>query len=121
MKANKTHLTWALLVISFLITSCLSPALLREAAYTPGIYVGSGQGLRGAINVRLEISTGGIVDIEIVGHRETAFPGLAAMEELLEMVLEMGSTDLDFISGATFSSRGFLEAVDDALRRAAVQ
>ena len=40
------------------------------------------------------------------------------MEELLELVLETGSTDLDAVSGATFSSRGFLEAVDDALGHA---
>ena len=41
------------------------------------------------------------------------------MEELLEAVLETGSTDLDAVSGATFSSAGFLEAVEDALGKAA--
>jgi uncharacterized protein with FMN-binding domain len=68
--------------------------------------------------VRLEISPSGIEDIVITSHNESAYPGLAAMEELLEAVLETGSTDLDAISGATFSSRGFLEAVEDALRKA---
>ena len=115
---TKTLYLLATALLTALLTACLGPASLREAVYTPGIYEGSGRGLRGDINVRLELSTGGIVDIEIIEHRETSFPGLAAMEELLEMVLETGSTDLDVISGATFSSRGFLEAVDYALRKA---
>jgi uncharacterized protein with FMN-binding domain len=69
--------------------------------------------------VRLQISSAGIEDIVITSHRERAYPGTAAMEELLEEVLETGSTDLDAVSGATFSSMGFLEAVEDALRKAA--
>ena len=109
-----------LLTILLIITSCLGSAPARETTYTTGIYEGIGQGLRGNIHLRLQMSSAGIVDIEITEHREAAYPGLAAMEELLEMVLETGSTDLDAISGATFSSRGFLEAVEDALGKAAV-
>jgi uncharacterized protein with FMN-binding domain len=68
--------------------------------------------------VRLQISSiGEIEDLVIVSHREEPYPGTAAMEELLELVLETGSTDLDAVSGATLSSRGFLEAVEDALSR----
>ena len=115
MKATTYSLLLAVLI---LITACLGPASMREPGYASGFYEGSGRGLRGAINVRLEVSNGEIVDIEILEHRESAFPGLAAMEELLELVLETGSTDLDAISGASYSSRGFLEAVEDALEKA---
>jgi uncharacterized protein with FMN-binding domain len=40
------------------------------------------------------------------------------MEELLEAVLSAGSADVDAVSGATGSSAGFLEAVEDAMARA---
>jgi hypothetical protein len=105
----------------FLILGCLGSASIWEAGFTPGIYEGIGNGHRGPIRVRVQISAAGIEDIVIVSHREAAFPGIAAMEELLEEVLEIGSTDLDSISGATFSSRGFLEAVENALRKALLQ
>ena len=109
---------WILLAL-LLISGCLSSGFIREAAYEPGVYEGSGRGYRGPIHVRVEVSPAGIEDIVITGHSELNYPGAEAMEELLEAVLETGSTDLDAISGATFSSRGFLEAVEDALGKAA--
>ena len=113
----KIRKLWAF-AAAVLLSGCLSSGLAREASYAPGVYEGSGQGYRGVIRVRLQVGAAGIEDIAIVSHRESAFPGAAAMEELLEEVLMYGSADLDNISGATFSSRGFLEAVEDALRRA---
>jgi uncharacterized protein with FMN-binding domain len=103
----------------FLIPGCIGSGFVREASYTPGIYEGTGQGYRGPIHVEVEVSHAGIEDITITGHSENAYPGGAAMEELLEAVLETGSTELDAVSGASFSSAGFLEAVEDALGKAA--
>jgi fumarate reductase flavoprotein subunit len=125
MTTKKTHilktlfffLSWNLLVLP-LIISCLSSDFIREASFTPGVYEGTGHGRRGPIRVRVQLSAAGIEDIVIVSHRESAYPGAAAMEELLEEILEAGSTDLDAISGATLSSRGFLEAVENALQKA---
>ena len=102
-----------------LIPGCLGTGFIREASYIPGTYEGTGQGYRGPIHVEVELSHAGIEDITITGHSEGAYPGGAAMEELLEAILETGSTELDAVSGATFSSAGFLEAVEDALGKAA--
>ena len=99
-------------------TSCKGAGILRETGYTPGLYEGIGQGYRGPILVEVQLSPAGIEDITITGHEESVYPGLAAMEELLDAVLETGSTDVDAVSGATFSSRGFLDAVEDALDKA---
>jgi uncharacterized protein with FMN-binding domain len=104
--------------LSALILACLALPYVREAVYTPGAYEGTGSGYRGPIHVRIQTSAAGIEDIVIVSHQESNYPGLAAMEELLEQVLETGETDLDAISGATYSSRGFLQAVEDALGKA---
>ncbi|MCL2069391.1 MAG: FMN-binding protein [Treponema sp.] len=102
-----------------LVSGCLGSASVLDG-YRPGVYEGSGQGYRGPIYVRIQVSRAGIEDIVIVSHNEGAFgSGGGAMEELLEQILESGSTELDVISGATFSSRGFLEAVEDALDKAA--
>jgi len=104
--------------LSVFIFACLNLPSVRDTGYTTGVYEGSGSGYKGPIHVRIQASAVGIEDISIVSHQESNFPGLAAMEELLEQVLETGETDLDAISGATYSSRGFLQAVEDALGRA---
>ena len=98
---------------------CQGTGSRLETGYAPGVYEGIGSGYRGPIHVEVQLSPAGIEDIAIIDHEESAYPGLAAMEELLDAVLETGSTDVDAVSGATFSSRGFLEAVEDALEKAA--
>ena len=109
----------SILTLAALSAGCRGSGFIREAAYTPGIYEGTGRGFRGPIYVRVQVSAAGIEDITITGHEEGIFPGVSAMEELLESVLESGSTDLDAVSGATFSSRGFLDAIEEALGKAA--
>jgi len=119
MAVTKPHLPVFLFfsVLSILFFACLGSPFARDASFTPGVYLGNGSGYRGMIQVRVQTSAAGIVDAAIVSHQESNFPGLAAMEELLEQVLETGETDLDAISGATYSSRGFLWAVEDALEK----
>ncbi|MDR2110599.1 MAG: FMN-binding protein [Spirochaetaceae bacterium] len=92
----------------------------RFARHTPGIYEGFGQGYRGPVHVLVRTSPGGILGIEILEHGDDAAVGGAAMEELLELVLEANSTELDAVSGATESSAGFLAAVEDALAASAL-
>jgi Na+-translocating ferredoxin:NAD+ oxidoreductase RnfG subunit len=125
IKWEKPKKTACFLLISFVIIAamslcpgCKSFGLIQGGAYTPGLYRGTGYGYKGQIQVQVQLSSAGIEDISIINHKEGAYPGLAAIEELMELVLESGSTDLDAISGATFSSRGFLDAVDDALEKA---
>jgi uncharacterized protein with FMN-binding domain len=92
-------------------------AVQRTTEYQDGVYEGTGQGLRGPVAVRLRIEGGVIAELEILRHEEDKFGGGPAMEELAELVLENNSADIDFVSGATESSRGFLEAVEDALNQ----
>ena len=113
---------FCILVFILLLLNCQNTNSRRKTenlfGYLPGVYEGSGKGFRGPINVQVQVSRAGIEDIVITSHKESVYPGAAAMEELLEMILEYGSTDLDAISGATYSSKGFLNAVDDAMGQA---
>ena len=99
----------------FILSGCLSSA--REY-YNPGMYEGTSQGYRGTIRVLVQLSEGGIEDIYILENDEDSY-ALEALEELRELVLEMNSTDLDAISGATASSVGFLEAIEEAMAKSA--
>jgi fumarate reductase flavoprotein subunit len=97
------------------LASCLG---IATGGYQDGIWEGSGRGYRGEIRVQVRLAAALIQGIEVSAHHEDPFIGGEAMEELLELVLEYQTTGLDGISGATESSTGFLEAVEDALKRA---
>ena len=76
---------------------------------------GSAQGYRGEITVQVQMDGNQIADIVIIDYAEDRFVGGAAIEELIDMVIMYNTTDLDAVSGATESSRGFLEAVQNAI------
>jgi fumarate reductase flavoprotein subunit len=86
--------------------------------YLPGAYEAIGYGFRGPIHLLVQVDTTGITDIEILEHEDDDQIGGAAMEELLTLVLDANSPDIDGISGATESSAGFLAALEDALNQA---
>jgi uncharacterized protein with FMN-binding domain len=88
------------------------------AVYTPGAYQGTGEGQYGPVRVEVTVSARAITRIEVLEHGETLDLGTAAFEELGQEVIESNSVDLNALSGASGSSRGFLSAVEDALSQA---
>jgi uncharacterized protein with FMN-binding domain len=52
-----------------------------------------------------------------VEQQEDPAIGGEAMAELAEQILAYGPAETDAVSGATDSSKGFLDAVEEALRR----
>ncbi len=89
---------------------------LSKARRVPKI--GSGQGMNGEIVIGLIDDDNQIKEIFIVEHSDTENVAEPAFEELTEKVINEQSTEVDTISGATASSQGFLEALEDALKEA---
>lgn len=79
------------------------------------LYEGTGAGYRGPIRVNVRMNEGYITEIIIVDSGEDRFVGGAAIEELIDTVIAYNTTDIDAVSGATETSRGFLEAVENAI------
>jgi uncharacterized protein with FMN-binding domain len=83
------------------------------------VYTGSGEGHSGEVVAEVIIDDDGrIVHIEVIEHGDTLGFALPAFEHLTNAVLEAQSTDVDVFASATYSSTGFLNAVQDALDRA---
>jgi len=104
------------LILTFF--SCVSLGRGSNAVASEGsvdVYEGTAQGYRGPIQVQVRVSGGSITEIVIVDSEEDRFVGGAAMEELLDMVIQYNTTDIDAVTGATESSRGFLKAVENAI------
>ena len=78
---------------------------------------GTGQGYRGPVTVQVRMDGTDIMEIIILDSDEDRFVGAVAIEELLDLVIMYNSTDIDAVSGATESSKGFLEAVESAIMK----
>jgi RnfABCDGE-type electron transport complex G subunit len=83
-----------------------------------GIYEGSGEGFYGDITVEVEVSAGEIVGISILQQEETPEYFSKANPLTRELIIEEQSLEIDTSTGATFSSKGIVEAVYNALRAA---
>ena len=90
----------------------------KQADYVHGVYEtyeGAAPGYRGVIRVRVGFENGNITEITVIESREDRAVGGAAMEELTDLVLMYNSTEVDAISGATETSKGFLAAIENAI------
>ena len=110
MKHIFTFLAAFVLVLGCAVLGRAVPGTLESE-----VYEGTGQGYRGAIRVQVHVSDGSIAEIVVVDSEEDRFVGGAAIEELIDTVIAYNTTDVDAVSGATESSRGFLEAVENAI------
>lgn len=86
--------------------------------YTDGVYEGEGEGFGGTIKVSVEVADGKIVAVDIIEHGETDGISDPAIEEMPGKIVSANSTTVDAVSGATFSSEGIIEAVENALEAA---
>ena len=93
---------------------------LLAAVAAPVTTQGTGVGKHGDMTVAVTFDNGRIQAIEIVKEAENPVLAKKVYTDLKAAVIASNSADLDAISGATFSSKGFLDAVKDAAKKAGV-
>lgn len=91
---------------------------LDLSAVPDGEYLGSAEAFGGTLELVVTIADGAIVVVEVLSHNDTPDFAEPAFAELEERVLAEQNIYVDIVSGATFSSRGWLEALEAALRQA---
>lgn len=89
-----------------------------DSLYADGTYTGEAQGYGGTVAVELTVENGKITDLTIASAEKEDTAYLDAASAVIDSILEQQSTDVDTVSGATFSSNGILHAAEDALRKA---
>lgn len=90
----------------------------ENLAYKNGTYTGDGQGFGGNIQVQVTLENDTITDIQVVSAPGEDSAYLSQGQGVISTILASQSTDVDTISGATFSSTGIINAVNDALGKA---
>lgn len=90
----------------------------EDLVYKNGTYTGDGQGFGGNIQVQVTLEDDTITDIQVVSAPGEDSAYLSQGQGVISTILAAQSTDVDTISGATFSSTGIINAVNDALGKA---
>lgn len=94
-------------------------AATDAGAYKDGVYYGSATGFAGPIKVKVVIADGKIASVEIVETSDgSSYIGKAS--SITGKIVASQSTNVDTVSGATYSSVGIINAVRNALAQAAV-
>jgi len=88
----------------------------NSGAYADGTYTGSGTGFRGTTTVTVTVQNGEITDITLNSKNDDDQYFNRAWDKITALIISSQSTDVDAVSGATFSSNGIMEAVADALK-----
>ena len=89
-----------------------------DNVYKNGTFEGSGTGYGGTITVQVTLQDDTITDVSVTSAPGEDSAYLAQGENVINSIISGQSTDVDTVSGATFSSTGILEAVNDALTKA---
>ena len=89
------------------------------SAYADGTYYGTGTGFSGALTVEVVISGGKISSIQIMDTSD-GDSYIQSASGLISNIIATQSTNVDTVSGATYSSVGIIEAVRNALSQAAI-
>ena len=90
---------------------------IGSANLNDGVYTGSGQGYNGPIRVRVTVSGGNITNVEILSNSDDA-PFFNRAKAVIGRLLGSPGKSVDTVSGATYSSRGIIDAVRNALSSA---
>ena len=103
-----------------LIAGLVCSAFAAAVSAAPVTTQGTGVGKHGDVTVAVTFDSGKIKDIKIVKQQENPVLAAKVFTDLKQHVIDTNSVQLDAISGATFSSKGFLDAVADAAKKAGV-
>ncbi len=111
MRTSKVFLS-LLLVLALMIG--MVPAV-AETTLTDGTYTGTGKGMHSNIAVTVTVEGGAITSVTVDSQDET--PGVSdpAFEQIPAAIVAAGNTDVDTVAGATLTSNGIIEAVNNAL------
>ena len=87
-------------------------------SYAPGTYEGEAIGRNGPVKVQVTVAKDRIESIRVVSHNESAGLSDAPINTLPKTIVDNQSLAVDVFSGATFSSKAVIGAVENALKKA---
>ena len=99
-------------------SSTTNDSVESTSKYKDGTYSGSATGFAVTLQVSVQISNDVITGITVISHNDTQGICDRAIEEIPGKIISSQSTSVDVVSGASYTSKGIINAVNDALSKA---
>lgn len=92
-----------------------------QGNYQDGVYTGTGTGNGGELTVEVTVEGGNIVKVALTQHSETEGIYEKAEKGVGDEMIRQQTADVDVVAGATYTSNGIIEAVQNALKDAVAE
>ena len=103
-------------LMAFTLTACSKGS---SSKYTDGTYSGTAKGMNGDVTVEVTVKSDKIESVNVTSHNETTGISDAAIEQIPTSIVEKNSAEVDIVAGATVTSNAIMQAVTQALDKAA--
>lgn len=103
---------------SVLLLSGCSKAEKSSDIYQAGTYTADAIGFGGNVTVEVEFDSDSILSVTVVNQKETEDIAGQALEEIPEQIVEAQTSEVDAVTGATFTSNAIKNAVADCIQQA---
>ncbi len=118
---RKLHTKIRTILFVIFIFTAISCSEKSDVPKISGAFEGKAEGFLGPISVKLIIEDNEIKHIDILEYSDTPGYSNVVFNYLPKTVITKNSSEVDTISGATISSKAFLDAVNDALKNAGIK
>lgn len=106
------------LVCSLMLLSGCGTGSKSANTFKAGTYTGTGAGRNGDITVEVVLTSDKISSVTVTEQSETEGIADPALEKIPQEIVDAQGLGVDVVSGATLTSNGILEAVENALKEA---
>lgn len=105
-----------IIVIGFFVLDYLRQ--MDNTQYNDGVYYNQSYGYHSDILVKVTIKNQRIEEVLIVSHEEPKILADVVFNQLPAKMVKYNTANVDIVSGATYTSKSLIEAVDKALLEA---
>ena len=123
MKNQYITISLILLISIYLLLPLIKPKASSQSivdldSLKDGTYIGTGIGFGGIMQVEVIVENNRIIEIYPISHSETTGYYEEVFKKISLEIIETQNLNIDTISGATASSRGFINGVKSGISQA---
>ncbi|GGH34200.1 flavocytochrome c [Paenibacillus segetis] len=108
------------LTIVFTMAACGSKENSKTASDGTTTAIGVGSGKHGDIKVEVTLTNGQITEVKVLEQKENEVLAEPVYTQLRETVMQANSVEVDVITGSSVTSKGYLDAIQDAIVKSGV-
>lgn len=89
---------------------------VKQHTLKDGEFIGQAVGFGGAMKVKVIVKNGKLIDIQVLSHQDDAALFNRAKGLIIKILNKQSTANIDTVTGATYSSRGIINAVNTAVQ-----